>query len=151
MLGQTKRLGFSLTLIATTVLIAIGTTVACLQFHSEPHELSAIKAIQTIHQAEVQYKSQFGVYANTLSELGPSRRGPATPFAADLIGRDLSSGVKGGSKFTLAGNPSGYVITAEPVAFGATGSRRTFYTDQTMVIHQNFTAAPATAKSPEMK
>jgi len=39
---------------------------------------------------------------------------------------------------------------AVPVTFGASGVR-TFYSDQTMVFHQNFSAEPATANSPEMK
>jgi type IV pilus assembly protein PilA len=148
MLRQTNRLGFSV--IATTALIAIGTSVACLRLHESAPELDAIKAIQTIHQAEGQYKSQYGVYANTLGGLGSPRSGRATPSAPGLIDDDLSNGVKGGYEFTLTGNAAGYVITAEPVAFGSTGSR-TFYSDQTMVIHQNFTAEPATASSPEMK
>ena len=112
--------------------------------------MRAIKAIQTIHQAEVQYQSQFGRYANTLTEIGPPPSGPATPSAADLIGNDLSNGEKGGYKFTLIGNAGGYAITAVPVTYGTSGSR-TFYSDQTMVIHQNFTSEPATASSPEMK
>jgi type IV pilus assembly protein PilA len=62
----------------------------------------------------------------------------------------LSGGEKGGYKFTLTGNAGGYVITAVPVTFGTSGSR-TFYSDQTMVIHQNFSAEPATISSPEMK
>lgn len=145
---QTNRTGFSL--IAMTVLIAIGTSVACLRLHRSAPELDAIKGIQTIHQAEAQYKSQYGVFAVTLRELGPPRSGRATPSAADLIGDNLSNGVRAGYKFALTGNATGYVITAEPVAFGSTGSR-TFYSDQTMVMHQNFTAEPATASSPEMK
>jgi hypothetical protein len=148
MLRQANRFGFSL--IATTALIATAASVACLRLHESAPELDAIKAIQTIHQAEVQYKSQYGVYANTLGGLGSPRSGRATSSAADLIDDDLSNGVKGGYKFTLAGNTAGYVITAEPLAFGSTGSR-TFYSDQTMLIHQNFTAEPATSSSPELK
>jgi hypothetical protein len=37
-----------------------------------------------------------------------------------------------------------------PVAFGVSGSR-TFYSDQSMVVRQNFGQEPATANSPEMK
>jgi hypothetical protein len=59
-----------------------------------------------------------------------------------MFDRDLSRGEKGGYKFTLSANTSGYVITAVPVKFGAS---RTFYSDQTMAIRQNFTAEPATA------
>jgi type IV pilus assembly protein PilA len=140
--------------VVSLVLAGIALTLPLTKFVPGPtmssHGLGAIKAIQTIHWAEVQYKSQFGRYANALSELGAPASGPATPSAADLINEDLSHGVKGGYKFTLTGNAAGYAITAVPVAFGSTGNR-TFYSDQTMVIHQNFTPVPATASSSEMK
>jgi hypothetical protein len=41
------------------------------------------------------------------------------------------------------------VITAMPA--NPSGGSRTFYSDQSMVIHQNFGAEAATASSPEMK
>ncbi len=44
---------------------------------------------------------------------------------------------------------TGYQIVAVPVTFGETGSR-TFFSDQTMVIHQNKGPDPATAASPEL-
>ena len=62
----------------------------------------------------------------------------------------LAKGVKSGFKYTLAGGPAGYSVTAVPEVFGNTG-RRTFYTDQTMVLRQNWSAEPATAASPEFK
>ena len=46
--------------------------------------------------------------------------------------------------------PSGYVINVVPESFGNSGSR-TFYSDQTMVIRQNYGQEPATVNSPEMK
>ena len=46
--------------------------------------------------------------------------------------------------------PTGYTINANPTAFGNTGSR-TFFSDQTLTIRQNFSAEPATAASPEIK
>jgi hypothetical protein len=44
---------------------------------------------------------------------------------------------------------TGYLITAIPEAFGDSGGR-TFFSDQNMVTHQNLTAEPATANSPEL-
>jgi hypothetical protein len=82
--------------------------------------------------------------------LGPPASGSANASAADLIGNDLSGGDKSGYKFTLTGNQAGYVINAQPVAFNSSGSR-TFFSDQTMVIHQNYGPEPATTNSPEMK
>jgi type IV pilus assembly protein PilA len=84
---------------------------------------------------------QFGRYARSLTELGPS--------AADLIPADLSAGEKQGYKFTLTGTPTGYSIQAVPTAFGSTGSR-TFYSDQSLIICENFGPQPATADSKEV-
>ena len=42
-------------------------------------EIAALKAIQTIHQMEVQYQSQYGRYAVSLTELGPPPAAPPTP------------------------------------------------------------------------
>jgi len=67
-----------------------------------------------------------------------------------LIPGDLASGKKGGYTFTLTQTPQGYTITGVPDVFGTTG-RRTFYSDQNMVIRQNWTQEPATAASPELK
>src|SRR5580658_1869025 len=149
-----RRRGFSLIeLLIVISIILIIITVAVPKFQKAQmgaRELGAIKAIQTLHQAQVQCQSQFGRYAASLQELGPPASGPATPAASDLIGNDLSGGEKGQYKYTLTGNNGGYVVTAVPVTFGSSGSR-TFYSDQTMVIHQNFSAEPATASSPEMK
>jgi type IV pilus assembly protein PilA len=150
---SSRRRGFSLIemlIVVSIILIII--TVAVPKFQKAQQgarELGAIKAIQTIHQAEVQYQSQFGRYANSLQELGPPASGPATQSSSDLIGNDLSGGEKGQYKFTLTANAGGYVVTAMP-ANPSAGSR-TFYSDQSMVIHQNFGAEPATASSPEMK
>lgn len=149
-----RRRGFSLIemlIVVSIILIIITFAVPkFLKATMGARELGAIKAIQTIHQGEVQYMSEFGKYANSLQELGPPASGAATPSAADLIGNDLSGGEKSGYKFTLTGNAGGYVVTAVPITYGSSGSR-TFYSDQTMVIHQNFSAEPATVSSPEMK
>ena len=149
-----RRRGFSLIeLLIVISIILIIITVAVPKFQKAQmgaRELGAIKAIQTLHQAQVQYQSQFGRYACTLKETGPSVSGPASPSAADLIGDDLSSGEISGYRFTLTCSAGGYHITAAPVVFGASGNR-TFYSDQTMVIHQNFSTELPTAASPEMK
>jgi type IV pilus assembly protein PilA len=98
-----------------------------------PEEITAIGAIRTIHTTQVQYFSQYGRYAGSLSELG-----------------ELASGTKVGYRFTMTGNTSGYVIHADPESYGKTGSRA-FYSDATMTIRQNSGQEPATINSPEMK
>jgi len=114
-------------------------------------ETSALKAIQTIHTAQAQYKSRYGRFATSLVELGPPVSGAARAAAADLIGHDLASGEKNGYKFILTGNPDGYTINANPATYGPSSGTRTFYSDQTMVVHENYGPAPATANSKELK
>ena len=104
-------------------------------------ETAAIKAIQTLNTAQVQYRSQYDRYAKTLADLGPS--------AADLIPADLASGEKQGYLFKLTGTPVGYTISAVPKSLGSTGSR-TFYSDQTLAIRENCGWLPATLNSREV-
>lgn len=113
-------------------------------------EMAVIREMQTINTMQTQYMSQFGRFATTLAELGPPTSGAAGPQAADLIPATLSGGDKDGYTFTLTGTPSGYSLTAVPKVFNTNG-RRTFYSDQNMIIHQNWSAEPATANSPELK
>lgn len=149
-----NRRGFSLIellIVIAIILIIITIAVPKLQrARMYAQETAALGAIRTIHTAEVQYYSQFGKYAISLTELGPPASGAAGPSAADLIGNDLSSGLKQGYKFKLSGSQGGYQIDAQPEVFNSSGSR-TFYSDQTMVVHQNYGQEPATVNSPELK
>ena len=112
-------------------------------------EVVVVREVQTIHQAQMQYMSQFGRYAATLAELGPPTSGTAGPNAANLIPSSLASGEKDGYMFTLTITPAGYAVNANPRVFGGTG-RRTFYLDQDGTVHQNWGQEPATADSPEI-
>jgi type IV pilus assembly protein PilA len=114
------------------------------------HEMAAIRMIGTIHTCETQYYSQFGHYAQNLSELGPPASGAAGPAAADLLQKNLADGKASGFLFTVTGTPTGYSVSAVPETFGSSGSR-TFFSDQTLVIRNNYTAEPATAASPEIR
>jgi hypothetical protein len=67
-----------------------------------------------------------------------------------LIPATLSAGENTGYVFTVQGTPTGYAITAVPKSFGSSG-RRTFFSDETLVIHQNWGREPATVQSPELK
>ena len=149
-----RRRGFSLIeLLIVIAIILIIITIAVPKYQKTQifvRETAAIAAIQTIHKMEVQYQSQYGRYAISLTELGPPASGAPSPAAADLIGNDLSNGINKGYKFTLTGTQGGYVINANPVNFGSDGNR-TFYSDQSMVIRNNFGQEPATATSPELR
>ena len=88
-LNNRRRRGFSLIeLLIVIAIILIIITVAVPKFQRAQmfaRDMGAQKAIQTIHQMEVQYQSQYGRYANSLAELGPPASGAASPAAADLI------------------------------------------------------------------
>jgi type IV pilus assembly protein PilA len=149
-----SRRGFSLIeLLIVVSIILILITIAVPKFtHAQMYtrEAAAIQAVKTIHTAEVQYQSQFGRYAASLTELGPPASGAPNASAADLIGNDLANGEKQGYKFTVSAIPGGYVVNAVPVTYGSSGSR-SFYSDQTMVIHENDGPEPATAQSKELR
>jgi type IV pilus assembly protein PilA len=112
-------------------------------------EMSAIQNIRLINTAQVQYFTQFDRYAGSLSELGPPANGPAGPSSADILPASLAAGVKSGYTYTLQRSPTGYTVNANPVKYGSTG-RRTFFSDESMVIRANWGPEPATAASGEL-
>lgn len=152
--ARRARRGFSL--IELLIVIAIILIIAAIAVpklnvaRMQAQEMAAIRTLTTIHVAETSYFSQFGHFAENLAQLGPPAGGAAGPAAADLIGGDLAAGQKSGYTFTVAASKEGYSITAVPQIFGQTG-RRTFFSDQTMVIRENWGSEPATAQSKEIK
>ena len=148
---KNRRRGFSLIeLLIVIAIILVIVTIAVPQYNKQmmsAHETAAIQAIRTIHAVETQYYSQFGRYATSLTELGPPASGAAGPAAADLIAADFATGKKSGYIFTVAATPTGYAVTAVPEQFGGSG-RRTFYSDQTMTIRNNWSQEVANVNSP---
>jgi hypothetical protein len=112
------------------------------------NETAVINEIGTLHKAQLQYYSQFNRYAASLNELGPPVSGAPGPSGADLIPKTLAEGKKSGYIFTLAGTATGYAINANPERFGGTG-RKTFFSDQTLIMRSNSSPEPANANSPE--
>lgn len=143
-----RRRAYGSWLIEVLIVIAFILVIVVVTLPHESHsmegaaEMAVVRELQTMNRIQVQYKSQFQRYANTLAELGP--RG------ADLIPSKLASGDKDGYVFTMTETPVGYTIHANPKVFGTSG-RRTFYTDQDGHIRQNWSAEPASASSPEFK
>lgn len=148
---RNPRAGFSLIeLLIVIAIILVILTVALPKLTTAvrgARETGAVKAITTIHTAQVQYYSNYNRFATSLQELGPPASGAAGPNAADLIERDLASGDKGGYKFTLTATPTGYAISAVPDQYGTSGSK-TYFSDQGMGIHQHIGQEPATVNDP---
>jgi prepilin-type N-terminal cleavage/methylation domain-containing protein len=148
-----RRRGFSLIelliVIAIILILAMIAVPKVNQQLMSARETAAIQEIKTIHQAETQYYSTFGKYAASLTELGPPASGAASPAAADLIPKSLADGKNGGYLYAVSGSASGYSVTANPETFGNSG-RRTFFSDQTLVIRNNWSQEPATVNSPEL-
>lgn len=147
---RNRRRGFSLVelliVIAIIMIIAAIAAPKLMSTRASAQEMAAIRHIVTLHTAQTQYYSQFGKYATTLAELGPPTSGAAGPQSADLIPAELASGKKGGFLFTMSSTQGGYAINANPEAFGTSG-RRTFFSDQSQVIRENWGQEPATAQS----
>jgi type IV pilus assembly protein PilA len=145
--------GFSLIellIVIAIILIIVG--IAVPKFNSarmNANETAVINEVKSIHAAQAQYLSQFGRFATTLAELGPPASGGPGPQAADLLPSVLTGGDKDGYTFTMLATPQGYNVTAVPKTYNTTG-RRTFFSDQTMSIHQNWSNEPANASSPEL-
>jgi len=148
---RNPRAGFSLIeLLIVIAIILVILTVALPKLNTAvrgARETGAVKAITTIHTAEVQYYSSYNRFAASMQELGPPASGADGPSAAGLIERDLASGEKGGYKFTVTATPTGYAITATPSQFGTSGSK-TYFSDQGMGIHVHNGQEPATATDP---
>src|SRR5271166_2825047 len=145
---RTSSGGFSLIellIVIAIILILVG--IAVPRFSAarmNANETAVINEIKSIHTAQTQYLSQFGRFATTLAELGPPASGGPGPQAADLLPNSLVSGDKDGYSFVMTATPAGYNVNANPKTYNTTG-RRTFFSDQTMSIHQNWSSEPANA------
>jgi type IV pilus assembly protein PilA len=153
---QSSRARQGFTLMELLIVIAIILVIAAIavpQMNKQlmsAHEMAAIREITTIHQAETQYYSQFGKFAESLTQLGPPASGAPGPNAAEIIPKGLSDGKASGYVFNVAATATGYAVTAIPETYNGSG-RRTFYSDQTLVIRNNWSQEPATVASPEIK
>lgn len=149
--SRNARSGFSLIeLLIVIAIILVILTIAVPTYSSivrKERENAAAEDIRAIQQAQVQYYSDYNRFAASLQELGPPASGPDGPSGAGLIQRDLASGDKGGYKFAIQITPTGYGVTAVPTQYGTSGSR-TFFSDQTLGIHQHAGQEPATVNDP---
>lgn len=154
--NRSNQRGFSLIeLLVVIAIILIILMFAVPQYNKSrmnANETGAIQALKTIYTAQIQYQSQFGEFATTLTQLGPPPSAGAAegPQAAGLIQGALPAGSASGYLFTMTQTPTGYAVTAIPKTFGGTG-RRTFYADESGAVHQNWSKDPATLTSEMLK
>jgi type II secretory pathway pseudopilin PulG len=99
------------------VLIAILVAVAIplfLRSQMTANEVSAIKSLRLIHQAEIQHRLTYGTYA-TMDVLGTAGRGLITDTA-------LTAGLRNGYRFEIAlDSPATWFATASPALYGSDG------------------------------
>ncbi len=151
-----RQAGFSLIeLLIVIAIILIILAVALPQMSkSRMHaqEMAAVATVRTINTMQAQYYTEFGHYATSIGQLGPPSSSGAQegPDAAGLIPANLASGSTGGYNYAVAQTPTGYSLTAVPKTFGGTG-KRTFYSDESGIIRQNFGQDPATPNSPPIQ
>jgi prepilin-type N-terminal cleavage/methylation domain-containing protein len=149
-----RRRGF--TLIELLIVIAIVTILVTIAAVKLPRvlmsarEMAALKAVKAIQTAEVMYLSHFNRYAVSLTELGPPQTGEPNASAGDCIGADVSNGTKQGYKYTVTGRPGGYTVEAVPESYGSSGSK-TYYSDESMTVHEHEGPEPATIQDPVVK
>ena len=149
----TKLLPWGLGIVAIVALGWLFSSTVAVPIRSPmyPREVYAVIEIRAIHAVQAQYLSEFRQYGKNLRELGPPAEGELPGAqAADLIPADLATGTNNGYRFDLAGDGSRYVITATPVALNVTGCR-SFFSDQTLVIHEHHGCEQATAQDPELR
>jgi len=143
---RTKQKGFSL--IELLIVVAIILIIAAIAIPNlirskmAANQASAVASLRTLNTSSVLYETNYGVWPTALSQLGPA----ATPTSttADMIDSVLAGGTKSGYTFTwgaAAGNLS-YKINADPVA---SGGQIHYYTDSSLVIRSNSSAAATNA------
>ena len=121
------------------VLLLTLTSCAVTRARMHGNESDAIAEVRAIQAAQTRNFAQFGRWAGSLTELESAR----------MIDAELSSGIKAGYRYRLTQTENGYAIGATPNVFNSTGSR-SFYSDQTIVIHEHRGPAAATAGDPAL-
>jgi prepilin-type N-terminal cleavage/methylation domain-containing protein len=111
-------------------------------------ETAVVREVGSIQVAEAQYHAQFGTYG-TLAQLGPPVSGTDGHEGANLIPKALVDGKKNGYVYSLMPTADGYALTAVPET--PTADSRSFYSDQTLTIRNNWNPELATLTSPAIK
>jgi len=165
---RNKQKGFSLIelliVVAIILIIAAIAIPNLLRSKMAANEASAVASLRTLNTTEILYSTQCNGISTNLTQLGPAVVA-GTPVCAtgdDLVdavmagqgtatcvpANDATHFCKSGYNFTYAPGagtpPTTYTITGLPATQGGSGIR-SFFTDQTGVIHANATGAAPTA------
>jgi len=151
--------GFSLIelliVVAIILIIAAIAVPNLLRSRIAANQASAASTLRTLNTCEVSYASTYGIgYSSDLANLGPAASTGATSTAAGLVDSLLAvdPATKTGYTFSYVqgsvanGVTNAYTINGDPLSAN-TGTNH-YYTDQTMVIRFNTTAAAGAGDAP---
>ena len=141
---RNKQKGFSLIelliVVAIILIIAAIAIPNLLRSKIAANQASAVASLRTLNTSSVLYDTNYQMYPSSIASMGTGSS--VTSASADLIDAVLSGGQKSGYDFTWSGggaNATTYAMHADPLT--TSSGTVHYYTDQSLVIRSNSTAA----------